>query len=111
MSVAFPSGYVPQRDITITDNFGMRWTEMDDGSLRGIEVSTVAYTDIPVRLDALTQAETLALLDFFKTYKATEVTWTLDGIDYIGYIRGPVSRTMTGNWFSVSFVYYAKVSI
>ena len=111
MSVEFISGYYPARSISIADNLGMEWTEMSDNSVRGIEVSTVAYTEIPCSFPALTESEMIALVEFLQTNKAEEITWDLDGISYIGHLRGPVTRTMTGNRYTVAFTYYAREDV
>jgi len=111
MSVAFLSGYYPDRSIVIVDDVGMQWTEMSDNSIRGIEVSTVARTEIPCSFSALTEAEMIALVEFLETNKAEEITWDLDGISYIGHLRGPVTRTMTGNRYTVAFTYYAREDV
>ena len=53
----------------------------------------------------------IALVEFLETNKAEEITWDLDGISYIGHLRGPVTRTMTGNRYTVAFTYYAREDV
>jgi hypothetical protein len=108
MSVAFPTGYYPNRAANIRIDTGMAWTPMDDGSLRGTELSVTTYTTVPITIATLTEAEKDTLLAFFDTNKAEDITWTFDGVDYIGNIRGPIGLTMVGNRYNLSFVYHAR---
>jgi len=108
MSSAFPSGYEPERKIRIEDDDGMEWDFMSDHSPRGRELSDTTWTTIPLTIGWLTLTECQTILDFIATNKATDVTMTIDGYDYIGKIISKKTRTMEGNWYSVDFTYYAK---
>jgi len=107
MSVAFPSGYRIGRDTPVTDHLNETDDTMDDGTLL-IRVLGDPYTDIGLRIKMMTRAEMQVLLAFIKTNRAEEVTATIDGIDYIGRLRGPLRRTMTGIYYNMEFDYRAR---
>jgi hypothetical protein len=108
MSVAFPSGYPIARPVQISDDLNTQIDVMDDNSTSLRQLGTVTYTTLQVQLRYLESSELSTLLSFINTNKGEEITWTIDSINYIGYIVGPFVRTMVGNRYNVTFTYRAK---
>lgn len=109
MAVDFLPGYSPARSITVSADQGVEWTEMNDGTLYGREVTSSGFSSMPINLVYLTQAEMQEVTSFLYNNRAELIRWDIDGIGYEGNVRGPVSRTMVGNRYNVNFSYYAKV--
>lgn len=109
MALAFPPGYHISRDSPIDEDPNTSLIEMDDGSIHE-QILGEPFTTIQVSLGYMTQAEMQTLLAFIRSARGIDVTWTIDGIDYIGRIRGPIRRTMTGITYNVSFGYRARVN-
>lgn len=111
MAVAFPAGYSPVRSIDIADRLNVHWEEMDDGDAAGQVLGTTGYSDYPITLQWLTQAEMQTIRSFVLTNQAEDITWTIDGIDFIGNITSDLDRTMNGNVWSLSFTYHARENV
>lgn len=110
MAVAFPSSYNLSRSTRITDDLNTTSDIMDDGTEHVRVLGATDYTLIDARLEYLTAAQMTEITSFLKTNRAEEITWTIDGIDYIGKVSGAVSRSMVGNLFNVDFRYRARVN-
>jgi hypothetical protein len=82
---------------------------MDDGTEHVRVLGATDYTVIDARLEYLTVTQMTAITTFLKTNRAEEITWTIDGIDYIGRVVGSVGRSMVGNLYNVDFRYRARV--
>jgi hypothetical protein len=108
MSVAFPSGYNLERSSVFTRDNNVRVDFMDDGSQRVRVLGPDQWTTIECQFAYLTQSEKDTLVTFANTNRAEQITWTIDGTDYIGRIISPVQENMTGNRYSVSFTFRAK---
>lgn len=105
--VAFPSGFYLDRATTLDHDTGFQTDIMSDGSPRLRQISSTAYTNIACSFSGLTSSEKDTLTSFIKTNAANSITWAIDGIAYIGFVRGGYQVSMTGRRFNVSFVYYA----
>lgn len=110
MAVAFPASYNLSRSTRITDDLNTTSDIMDDGTEHVRVLGATDYTVIDARLEYLTSTQMTTITTFLKTNRAEEITWTIDGIDYIGRVVGGVSRSMVGNLFNVDFRYRARVA-
>lgn len=107
MSVSFPAGYIISRDTTIVDSLATTNDELDDGTLL-VRVLGQKFAQASLRITMMTRSEMLTLLTFINTNRANEVTMEIDGINYVGRITGPVTRTMTGIRYNLAFEYRAR---
>jgi len=110
MSVAFPSGYNLERSTTIERDNNVSVDVMSDGSQRVRVTGSDAWVTVGARFRYLTQAEKDTLVAFINTNRAEEITWTIDGVSYIGRVISGVQETMTGNRFNIQFTYRGRAS-
>jgi hypothetical protein len=109
MAVAFPAGYNLSRDSQIDEIINGRLLEMSDGSVHA-QILGDDYVVIAVTLEYQTRAEMQAIYAFLKTNRYEKITWTIDGIDYIGRVLGSIRRGMTGNLYTINFTYRGEVN-
>lgn len=109
MAVAFPASYNLSRSTRITDDLNTTSDIMDDGTEHVRVLGAKDYSVIDARLEYLTASQMTTIVSFLKTNRAEEITWTIDGIDYIGRVVGNVGRSMVGNLYNVDFRYRARV--
>lgn len=110
MSVAFPTGYYLTKDTNFDVDLGVSRDPLDDGSLQIRILSETPYSTISCRLPLLTQSEANTLMTFLQTNRATDITMTIDGVNYIGQIASNIQKTMRGNRYNIAFDYYAKAA-
>lgn len=109
MAVAFPSGYYIERSSKTDIDLGVQHDQLYDGTDLSQQRSSTEWHTFDCAIGALTLAEFNEILLFIRVNKMrSDITWTIDGIDYIGKIRGPVRRSFQGARYRIAFVYYAK---
>lgn len=105
--VSFPTGFYLDRSTALDHDTGVQTDIMSDRSPRQRQISSTKYSNIACSFSGLTSDEKDTLTAFIKSNAANSITWVIDGLAYIGYIRGRYQVSMTGRRFNVSFIYYA----
>lgn len=108
MAVAFPTGYNLSRDSVFTRDTNVLVDYLDDGEPRQRQLGADTFVSIRCRLPYLTLSQKNTLKSFLITNRAETITWTIDSINYSGVFVGDHVETMTGNLYSIEFVYRAK---
>lgn len=108
MSVAFPSGYIMERTAPITIDLNKESDRMSDGTTQSRVMGDI-YEDIAYKVTNLYLSEKTTLVDFWKTNRAEQITFTIDSIDYIGSITSNITLTMNGSLFNLAYTLRCKV--
>ena len=108
MAVAFPTGYNLSRDSVVTRDSNVHVDFLDDGEARQRQLGADAFVTIRCKLPYLTLSQKNTLKSFLLTNRAETITWTIDSIDYSGVFVGDHTETMTGNLYTLEFVYRAR---
>lgn len=110
MAVAFPAALAGQleRSSPFENDNNVKTDMLDDGEPRQRVLGTDVYDDIRCHFKSLPAADYATLRTFLITNRTEEVTWTIDGVNYSGRLKGRIRKHMVGPLFNVSFTYYAK---
>lgn len=108
MSVAFTPTTIPQRSSSFLHDDSVIVDKADSGKPRSRIISTDEFVDMNLQLKYMTEAERDALVLFIRTYKGQEITWTIGGINYIGFFKNKRKETFVGNLYNMTLVYSAK---
>lgn len=113
MSVAFPAGYNMERSSPIDHDLNVRDDRMTDGTFQSREMGPDTFAEIGYQVKYLEIGEKNTLVDFLKTNRSEKMTWTIDGINYLGDFLGSrgIRETMKGNRYSLSFTMHGTVVI
>jgi hypothetical protein len=106
--VAFPEAYVLKRSSTMAANDNVAVDYLDDGEPLARVTGTSSFANIPCDISSLFETEKDDLVGFLRANASNSITWTIDGVSYIGNIVGSYRYNMTGNLYNVQFNYYAK---
>jgi len=110
MSVPFPSTYpiAKRSSIDVLDNIAHDY--MDDGTLHSRKLGELTHERIRCEIAALSQVDYISLKAFIKANRASDISMTLDGQNYVGRVTSGVRVIKRGAWFEASFDYYATAS-
>lgn len=109
MPTAFPAGFYIERASKTEINLGVLNEQLYDGTPLSQQRSNTEWHSFDCAIGALTKAEYQTIYNFIRDNKMTpDVTWTIDGIDYSGQLRGPVRRSFQGSRYRIAFRYYAQ---
>ena len=104
----FPSGYYPERSYTIERDNNVIVDYLDSGAPRQRVISVSQFVTINIEFKYLSLTQKNTLKDWLSTNKGAVVTWTIDGINYSGYIIGSHSEVMLSNTYNVRITYRAQ---
>lgn len=108
MSIPFPAGIYLDRETAFRYSSPVRSTERG-GHLQKNKFSDTTRTRIDCRLSGLIESEKNTLVNFLiDNDSATDITWTIDSIDWIGGFVGDFHVSMQGSLFTVRMNYSAK---
>ena len=108
MSTPFPSGFNLERSSQFARDLNIDSDIMDDGETRLRVKGAKMFTTIRCVFRYITQTDRDTLVTFLETNRAETITWTIDSVDYSGFIISDVGESMTGVLFNIAFTYRAE---
>jgi hypothetical protein len=82
---------------------------LSGGSVAKNQIDRVYRFRWSCMITGLTQAERNTLMAFIRDHEYTkDITWTIDGVDYIGEFFGKAVPGFQGKRYKVSFTYIAR---
>lgn len=94
MAVALPSDYLFAIGSSYSQDDGIIRDLTDDGEMNLRDMYSVPRYNMSLKFTVLTSARRDALISFFNNYRMSEITFTLDGVNYIGKRSGGVNVSL-----------------